>query len=157
VINHRALLPGYALGDLDQPELHPRPDLVQPHRAPLPLAIVPPHVVVRQAHRLALVPRGRARVARRTLVPRVRASAAAQHKVRDVALAAEVEHVRVRRRARLGRALEHLAHAARDAERPDGDEVVPDVERAALGAVGDEHDAPRGGELERLGRERREE
>jgi hypothetical protein len=176
MVYHFALLPRYSLCNLHQSQLHPRSNLIQPHRAPLPLLIVPTHIVPRKTHsRLRVVPRRTRRVARRSLVPipsRPGLALPPEDKVRDVALVAEVEHPapaaasrrRTRRRAReplLGRggrgALEHAPDAPRDAVRLDGDDVVPDVDRAPLGAVGDEHHAARGGERERLRAERREE
>lgn len=140
VIHDPALLARQALGDLDEPQLDARADLVEPDRAPGALPVVAPDVVVRELDGVRVVV---ARGGRGGLVAAgARLAARAQEEVRDVLLAAEVEDAR----GRCGGALEDAAHAAGDAVGPDGDEEVAEVDGGAGGVVGEEDDAAGGGE-----------
>lgn len=91
----------------------------------------------------------------RTLIPAVgaRLAPAPQQEVSDVLLAAEVDDAL----GGGGGALEDAAHAFGDPGGLDADEVVPEVDGAALGVVGDEHDAAGGGEADGVRGERGEE
>ena len=57
MIDDTALLPRHALHNLDQPQLQPRANLVQPDSALRALLVVPPNIVVRERDSVRVVPR----------------------------------------------------------------------------------------------------
>lgn len=154
MINHAALLARDTLRDLDQLQLHPRTNLIKSNSPSLPLLIVPPHIIIRQIHRVPIVPSNTFRRRRSAFIPTIRASLSAlpQEEICDILLVSEIQELSLFGTA----AFENAPYALGDAVRLDGDDEVPEIDGATVGVICDKHDTPRGREGEGVWGERRE-